>query len=65
MPKYLYKCERCKKEFEFFKVLSDEVVECENCGEKDGEKLTRLISATIRLPSKEPFYKSYGRKGLK
>ena len=45
MPKYTFLCESCKREFDYFVLLSDEKVVCPNCKEKDMTKFKKLISA--------------------
>ena len=44
MPRHDYRCLSCGYEFEFFKVRSDERVECPNCKERDEKKLERKVS---------------------
>lgn len=44
MPIYEFECQKCKTEFEFFKIRSDEVPECPTCASKGEEFLKRLVS---------------------
>ena len=41
MPIDMYICQSCLLEFEFMKIRSDEVIECENCGETREKKLEK------------------------
>lgn len=44
MPRWDFVCSTCGHKFEFFKVRSDETVECEKCGEKEPNKLEQQVS---------------------
>lgn len=51
MPIYVYKCEKCEKEFELFKKFSqtDNPVNCDECG---GACEKQVSSSTFRLIGK-------------
>jgi len=46
MPTYLYSCDECKKEFEAFHSIKEELNECPHCREegKDSDPPKKLIS---------------------
>lgn len=44
MPIYDLICKTCNKEFEFFKLKSDEKTECPHCGEKEQSKFEKQVS---------------------
>jgi len=43
-PIYELRCTKCKTEFEFFKLRSDERAECPKCKEKEEKYLEKKVS---------------------
>jgi putative FmdB family regulatory protein len=60
MPTYVYRCKRCKKEFEIFHRISENIKKCPDCG---GE-LEKLIAPSAGLIFKgSGFYTTDYKRG--
>ena len=47
MPRYLYRCEKCNEESEYFHGISEKKIDCEKCGEKSLLKIP-LFNGNIK-----------------
>jgi putative FmdB family regulatory protein len=57
VPIYNYKCGRCKKEYEYFHVRSDDKAICPHCGSSDPKKLpSKNVTAVINGASAKNHY---------